>query len=289
MASRDELPSDTEPSSDSVRPKRFLDLLAEIRDHIYTMRVATLKPFFPIKQYKIIYSMLMPLMTASDQIAKEIRPIMLAENGIHLIPTTIFMSKRWRLPDLPPPELRPFFKRVKVSLHVPEDLEGPGLDDVVYEGEDESDEDESDNDDGTGDDGEGNLVGRLTNTEDKMQEDAPENDAPENDAPEENAPEEDGPGEVDFQFRCIDLYGDFWVDPLVTLKLEGFSNIQELVVQAEYAAETYLHENEDGRKVRTVITDKEELKRWILHDVEKMFEIAPQAVKMEVFLKEVNY
>ena len=156
-------------------------------------------------------------------------------------------------------------------MHVPEDLEGPGLDDVVSEGEDESDEDESD-----GEDGEENLVGLLANTEDKMQEDAAE----------ENTPEEHSTR--GFPFRVVDLYGDFWVDPLVNLKLEGFSNIQELVVQAEYAAETYLHENEGGRKVQTVITDKEELKRWILHDVEKMFEIAPQAVKMEVILKEVN-
>ena len=71
----------------------------------------------------------MPLMMANDQIAKEVRPVILAVDGIHLVPTKpeLFMGIRERLTVLPPSILRPFFARVKISLRVPEDLQDPGL------------------------------------------------------------------------------------------------------------------------------------------------------------------
>lgn len=73
------------------------------------------------------YQMLFPLLLANHEIAGEVRPLLLAENGIHLIPQKVPFNglpedRRWRIIDLPPSKFRPLIKRAKLTLSVPRDL-----------------------------------------------------------------------------------------------------------------------------------------------------------------------
>ena len=82
----------------------FLDLPAELRNHIYHLRFAS-NSFFTVKSYKIRYHILLPLLLANTKIAEEARPVLFAQNGIHLVPHRIdpFSNESWRLTELPRP------------------------------------------------------------------------------------------------------------------------------------------------------------------------------------------
>ena len=112
------------PSTNQVTKRTgFLDLPDELRNNIYVRRIKWPTSFVTVKQYRIRYQVLLPLLLANSQIACEVRPLLFAENGIHLIPQEAAIhscSRRttWCFADLPPANIRPLIKRAKLTLYV---------------------------------------------------------------------------------------------------------------------------------------------------------------------------
>jgi hypothetical protein len=117
----------TPPTSQTTKSIGFLDLPGELRNCIYLHRIKWATSFISVKGYRMRYQMLIPLLLANHEIAGEARPLLLAENGIHLIPQKVPFNGlpedgTWRIIDVPPSKFRPLIKRAKLTLSVPRDL-----------------------------------------------------------------------------------------------------------------------------------------------------------------------
>ena len=132
----------------------FLDLPAEMRNHVFNNRVLFRtkdgeRKELSVAEFGLRHQMLMPLMLVNAQIKNETVPMLLGDNLLHLIGSPFVYHPRQQSHDkrvmldystldrkctsvhnpddhiwgakmeLPPRKFRPLFKHVKITLHAP--------------------------------------------------------------------------------------------------------------------------------------------------------------------------